>query len=600
MDTLSNRFKVALVTALCFGCSAAPSTDGEVAVSVVQTLSSPLTISGIRGQQSNRCVDRNYGQDNANVQAHLWDCDANNVNQPWILTTDGQLQAKVKPSQCLTANGAFQQGTPVITAACNGGAAQKWTLANTTGGFGTITLSSASNLCLDAWAQGTGNGTPIVIGTCNGGGNQSWALNGVSTPPPPSGPTLIVGQQSSRCVDRDYGQDKANVPSHLWDCDPNNVNQPWILGSNGALQAAAKPSQCMTVAGAIQQGATVTTAACSGLATQAWVVGDTSGGFGTITLAGSSGMCLDASGQGTGNGTPIVIGSCTGGGNQKWKLSVPTTPPPTGAKRVLFVRGADASGGFLEATNDTERTEQLADINNTSTSGGNHGWGQWAAALRADGFTVDQVTESNRGQTPFDFVGADLTPYSVIVLGSNNAPYGSAAITKVQDWIRAGGGLLTTSDANFGYNYGAAPTSDTSFLQAFGVIVNQDSGVYALRRDSGDFLNASHPILNGVNVFDGEGVSPCTVTGQVSGVSTQIVVRALTQKRLNNNDSGGSMVDVNAQDGSLIVGSVQNGRFACTFDRNTFFNTSGAGTDITHNDNLKYARNLIAWLAKSI
>ena len=260
---------VALATAFLFGCGAAPSADDEVADGVAQSLSSPLTISGIRGQQSSRCVDRNYGQDNTGVQSHLWDCDPNNINQPWILTTDGQLQAKSKPSQCLTVNGPFQQGTVVVTAACNGSAAQKWTVANAAGGFGTITLASATDMCLDAYAQGTANGTKIVIGTCNGGGNQSWALDGVSAPPPPlpppppSGPTLLVGQQSNRCIDRNYGQDNPNVPNHLWDCDPNNVNQPWVLGSNGTLLAASKQSQCLTVGGAIQQGATVTTAGWS-------------------------------------------------------------------------------------------------------------------------------------------------------------------------------------------------------------------------------------------------------------------------------------------------------------------------------------------------
>ena len=40
---------------------------------------------------------------------------------------------------------------------------------------------------------------------------------------------------------------------------------------------------------------------------------------------------------------------------------------------ILFVRGATRSGGFLEATSDAGRTEQLADINNTSTATGNHG-----------------------------------------------------------------------------------------------------------------------------------------------------------------------------------------------------------------------------------
>ena len=43
------------------------------------------------------------------------------------------------------------------------------------------------------------------------------------------------------------------------------------------------------------------------------------------------------------------------------------------AQTVLFIRGADRSGGFLEADDDAERTEQLADINNASTANGNHG-----------------------------------------------------------------------------------------------------------------------------------------------------------------------------------------------------------------------------------
>jgi len=178
---------VALATAFSFGCAAEQTSVGELDVGAAQHSSSLLTISGIRGKQSSRCVDRNYGQDNQDVPASLMDCDANSVNQPWILSSDGQLQAKLNPSRCLTADGPFQQGTPVTTAACDGRAAQEWTLANTAGGFGTITLSSASNLCLDALAQGTGNGTSIVIGTCNGGENQSWALDGISTPPPSSG-----------------------------------------------------------------------------------------------------------------------------------------------------------------------------------------------------------------------------------------------------------------------------------------------------------------------------------------------------------------------------------------------------------------------------
>src|SRR4029079_16859001 len=94
------------------------------------------------------------------------------------------------------------------------------------------------------------------------------------------------------------------------------------------------------------------------------------------------------------------------------------------AATILFVRGAPRSGGFLEATSDIGRTEQLADINNASTVAGNHGWATLAATLRSAGFTVEQITEpleSNApktGQTtgaPIHFENMDLSKYAVII-----------------------------------------------------------------------------------------------------------------------------------------------------------------------------------------
>ena len=62
-------------------------------------------------------------------------------------------------------------------------------------------------------------------------------------------------------------------------------------------------------------------------------------------------------------------------------------------ERVVFIRGGSGTGGFLEGGSD----EQLSDINNFSTSGGNHGFGQLAQLLTADGFVVEQVIEAATG-----------------------------------------------------------------------------------------------------------------------------------------------------------------------------------------------------------
>ena len=70
------------------------------------------------------------------------------------------------------------------------------------------------------------------------------------------------------------------------------------------------------------------------------------------------------------------------------------------SQSVLFIRGADRSGGFLEADNNTERTEQLAGIFNNSTSNGNHGWGELRRLLQDNGFDVDQIEEPLESNAP--------------------------------------------------------------------------------------------------------------------------------------------------------------------------------------------------------
>ncbi|MEM1305149.1 MAG: malectin domain-containing carbohydrate-binding protein, partial [Planctomycetota bacterium] len=194
----------------------------------------------------------------------------------------------------------------------------------------------------------------------------------------------------------------------------------------------------------------------------------------------------------------------------------PVEPPQPTGPRVLFVRGADRSGGFLEAGNDTARTEQLADINNLATNNGNHGWGELRETLEAANFQVEQITESvepgsTSGPTDgvhIDFELMDLSVYDAIVFGSNNAVYDTAAVDAVEAYVRGGGSTLFISDANFGGDWADASDSDQQFLDRFGLIMHQDQGTYSLFRSQGDYAVPDHPILTGVDRFDGEGVTP--------------------------------------------------------------------------------------------
>jgi hypothetical protein len=274
-------------------------------------------------------------------------------------------------------------------------------------------------------------------------------------------------------------------------------------------------------------------------------------------------------------------------------------------KNLLFIRGAARSGGFLEASNDASRTEHLADINNTSTSNGNHGWSQLRITLENAGYLVNQITETVEAGNPsgpsqgvaVPFETLNLSSYGAVVFGSNNAVYGSPQVNAVEDYIRGGGGALFISDANFGGNWADAANSDQQFLDRFGLIMHQDQGTYALERSNNEFLVPDHPIFAGVNQFDGEGVSPIEIGTLTAGVSATILSPAKGNTRLNPGGSAqGSSRRAGPNDAALIVASADAGRIVGLFDRNTFFNQNGAGTNINRFQNRQLALNIFSHL----
>jgi hypothetical protein len=312
--------------------------------------------------------------------------------------------------------------------------------------------------------------------------------------------------------------------------------------------------------------------------------------------------------------------------------------------RVLFIRGADRSGGATEAQNDAGRTEQLGDITNQSTQNGNHGWFEFATLLETNGFVVEQAIEPlaandpATGQTsgaPLNLEGnfavtntlgvspgtnRGLADYDVVIFGSNNAAYGQAQIDAVENYIRGGGGALFISDTNFGSDGGDAPISDQNFLDRFGVRVHRDAFLYTVSSQEApdpapaDYSQADHPILNGINAFEGEGVSPFRISETLpEGVSATVLAQAENPNGgfiiLNNPDgSDGGASAITENDAALFVATADQGRIAGHFDRNTFFNTNGAGSSLTKQtdsdgielDNDQYAVQLVTWLAEPV
>jgi hypothetical protein len=160
------------------------------------------------------------------------------------------------------------------------------------------------------------------------------------------------------------------------------------------------------------------------------------------------------------------------------------------------------------------------------------------------------------------------------------------------------------SDANFGGVRGDAQRSDQQFLDRFGVEVNEDRGTYQLNRGdgSGSFSESSSPespILVGVDDFDGEGVSPFTLPADLSAlpgdVTAQIIAGVPAGQTIRG--PGNNSRSATTSDASILLLEAGAGRVIGHFDRNTFFNLNGSGTNINRFDNSQLALNIFEFVA---
>ena len=262
--------------------------------------------------------------------------------------------------------------------------------------------------------------------------------------------------------------------------------------------------------------------------------------------------------------------------------------------RMLYIRGGAGTGGFVEDYAD----DQLCDIGDFATRVYNHGYGELAKLLEHDGFSIEERVEGpHDDNTSVDL--SDLGDFDVVFFASNNATYTAEDAERVRRFVEGGGSALFVSDANWGLYWDKAPSSDQTFLRQFGLVMNQDGGGLTVLSGA-DFIAPAHPILSGVDAFDGEGVSPCTLTHDPAalGKATRLVAAKAVVRRPAAGE--GPVEQPTEDDASLAVVEYGAGRVACHFDRNTFFNENGAGTSLVSQTNTAYAHRLFAWLAHKI
>ncbi len=266
------------------------------------------------------------------------------------------------------------------------------------------------------------------------------------------------------------------------------------------------------------------------------------------------------------------------------------TQPPEAAPdrphltRVLFLYGSVPPG--------TDESEMIR-IGNA----GRNGYSQLASLLQeTQGHNLYELADTDPAVNPL--TQAALSWYDLVVLGSNNRRYSPQEASALTAYVSRGGSVLALSDSRFGLSPdrstnapGAGELSDNDLMQQFGMQIEHDN-YQVITAESKRFVDPTHPILNGLISFKGEGVSLIKTLGPPA----QIVVRGDGLLLTDGHTITGPEYAITA------VATVGLGRVAATFDRNTFFNAGvgSDGTDLSELDNRRYALNLFNWLARPL
>jgi streptogrisin C len=165
-------------------------------------------------------------------------------------------------------------------------------------------------------AQGVTSGGS---GNCTSGGTmyfqpvneilQTYGLSLTTTGGGNGGTSRLISAHSGKCIDAPTFNDGQQLT--IYDCH-GMVNQQWTFVADGTLRTN---NMCMDVAwGSRDNGAAIQIVGCSGNPAQQFV----------LSAAGDlvnpqANKCVDVSGWGTANHTPLIQWDCHGGANQKWR-----------------------------------------------------------------------------------------------------------------------------------------------------------------------------------------------------------------------------------------------------------------------------------------
>jgi hypothetical protein len=303
-----------------------------------------------RTDRPDTCTDAPQG-DNGDTYFGPWDagsimnyCNGNLTGRTWPMTlSNGDTQAVQAmyggnrgsliglAGKCLdvyalgTAN-----GTRVQSWDCWGGPNQTWSVANLNAMLFTAPVLGHGNKCLDLAGGNMANGGVVQMWDCLRNANQNWVLGSVE-----------FRGLAGKCLDVQGGFHDAGRDVWLWDCwggDP----QKFSINTLDHSIKRTSDGMCLSVPHG-GNGAVVEMQPCNGSSWQTWSIG-----AGGSIVHSATNKCVDVSGWGTGNGTPLVLWDCHGGTNQKW--GVRTDLHFNGTNKCLDVTGWSTANGALTQT----------------------------------------------------------------------------------------------------------------------------------------------------------------------------------------------------------------------------------------------------------
>ncbi|WP_168442447.1 malectin domain-containing carbohydrate-binding protein [Pontiella desulfatans] len=272
-------------------------------------------------------------------------------------------------------------------------------------------------------------------------------------------------------------------------------------------------------------------------------------------------------------------------------LAVLTAAQTLSAKSVAYLHGDVAEDGTIPSGAAAAYDQMLL------TDAGNTGCSQFKAMVEAEGYSISQHYDQT---TLLD--AAFLAPLDVVVFGLHQKVWTAPEKAALDDWIRAGGGILMYSDSAAGGKYNVVgiknPTGQTAvnnILSAYGmeVAVDQGGGV----RSYTSSPHSPNPIVWDQPVFEGEGVSPVAIdpSGNAQALVPLDEAHKVSGSALSIDTRG---IAISNPEWAVIAHcTVGRGNIVAIFDRQPMWN-NGPGSDINEEDNKEVLRRIVRFLAR--